>query len=623
MAKIDYTQFAREIVAAVGGKENIISVGNCMTRLRFVLKDDSIPDKEKVASIKGVKGVMNQGGQYQVIIGTNVSDLIDYVKKEADLTDSKAADKDSYKVVKEGSLWNRFFKTIAGCIMPMIGPLVASGIIKGLLVILTTAGVLKATDGTYILLYAAADAVMYFMPILVGFTCGKIFNCNPYVTAVIGGAFLYPNLLTAVSAKGGMTFLTLHVTSVSYANTFLPILLAAFFASKLEKLAKKIIPSVLQLIFVPTFVVIITVPVAWLALGPVMNILSSLLSKAVMGIFGVSPLIGGMVIGACWQLVVLLGLHTAFIPILMNNLFSLGYDPVNAIMGLSVWAFAGVALGYALKNKDQEKKSMGLGNMVSVLCGVTEPTIYSIALTNIRLFAAGMIGGGVAGGILGALGGKMYVYAGDGIFRIPAMINPKGIDISFYGFIICAVVAFVIAAVVSFIFTTNSKDEAEKIEITEKTIDKKETRQKIYAPVKGTAIPQDQIKDETFASGMLGKGVGIRPSESVVYAPFDGVISSVTETKHAVGMVSDQDVQLLIHIGIDTVKMNGEGFKVFVKDGQAVKKGDKLIEFDREKIKAANFDDIVVTLVINSDEYQKVECHNGACEENDVIINVE
>ena len=184
-------------------------------------------------------------------------------------------------------------------------------------------------------------------------------------------------------------------------------------------------------------------------------------------------------------------------------------------------------------------------------------------------------------------------------------------------------VAFAIAAVVSSIFTTNSKDEAEEIETTEKTNDKKETRQKIYAPVKGTAIPQDQIKDETFASGMLGKGVGIRPSESVVYAPFDGVISSVTETKHAVGMVSDQDVQLLIHIGIDTVKMNGEGFKVFVKDGQAVQKGDKLIEFDREKIKAANFDDIVVTLVINSDEYQKVECHNGACEENDVIMNVE
>ena len=182
----------------------------------------------------------------------------------------------------------------------------------------------------------------------------------------------------------------------------------------------------------------------------------------------------------------------------MNNLFSLGYDPVNAIMGLSVWAFAGVALGYALKNKDQEKKSMGLGNMVSALCGVTEPTIYSIALTNIRLFAAGMIGGGVAGGILGALGGKMYVYAGDGIFRIPAMINPKGIDISFYGFIICAVVAFVIAAVVSFIFTTNSKDEAEKIEITEKTIDKKETRQKIYAPVKRNCNPTRSDQRRNF-----------------------------------------------------------------------------------------------------------------------------
>lgn len=620
MAKIDYTELAREVVAAVGGKENIISVGNCMTRLRFVLQDDSIPDKDKVSSIKGVKGVMNQGGQYQVIIGTNVSDVIGYVKKEADLTDDKAQDKDSYKVVKEGSLWNRFFKTIAGCIMPMIGPLVASGIIKGLLVILTTAGVLTSKDGTYILLYAAADAVMYFMPILVGFTCGKIFQCNPYVTAVIGAAFLYPNLLTAVAAKGGISFLTIPVTSVSYANTFLPILLAAFLASKLEKFAKKIIPSVLQLIFVPTFVVIITIPLAWLVLGPIMNILSSILSKAVMGIFGVSPLVGGIVIGACWQLVVLLGLHTAFIPILMNNLFSLGYDPVNAIMGLSVWAFAGVALGYALKNKDKEKKSMGFGNMVSALCGVTEPTIYSISLTNIKLFAAGMIGGGIAGGILGALGGKMYVYAGDGIFRIPAMINPKGIDISFYGFIICAVVAFIVAAILAFVFVTNDKTSNESDNGIE---DKKKTSEKIYAPVKGEVITQDQIKDQTFASGMLGKGVGVKPEEEVIYAPCDGMISSITDTLHAIGMVSDQGVQLLIHIGIDTVKMNGEGFKVLVKDGQSVKKGDKLLTFDKQKIKAANFDDTVVILVINSDEYAGIECQNGECNMNDVIISVE
>ena len=323
MSNTDYSQLAKEVVKGVGGKTNIVSVTNCMTRLRFVLKDDSIADKDTIASIKGVKGVMNQGGQYQVIVGTNVSDVIPYVRKEADINDDKVS-KDDYKIVKEGSLWNRFFKTIAGCVMPMIGPLVASGIIKGLLVILVTVGVLTSESGTYQILYAAADSVMYFMPILVGFTCGKIFNCNPYITAVIGAAFLYPSLITAVGAEGGITFLTIPITNVSYSNSFLPILLASYVASKLEKLAKKVIPSILQLIFVPTVVLVITVPLSWIVIGPVMNFLSGILSKGVMGIFGASPLIGGAVIGACWQLVVLLGLHTAFIPILMNNLFSLG-----------------------------------------------------------------------------------------------------------------------------------------------------------------------------------------------------------------------------------------------------------------------------------------------------------
>lgn len=453
MAQPNYTQMAKDIVAAVGGSQNIVSVTNCMTRLRFVLKDDKVPNKDTVAAIKGVKGVMNQGGQYQVIIGTNVSDLISYVRKETGGSDTATVDKDSYKIVKEGSLWNRIFKTIAGCITPMIGPFVASGIIKGVLVILTTAGVLTSENGTYVLLYAVADSVMYYMPILVGFTCGKMFQCNPYVTAVIGAAFLYPDLIASVSAEGGMTFLGIPVTNATYSGTFLPILIVAFLASRLERLAKKVIPQVLQLIFVPASVLVITVPLGWLVIGPVMNTASNILSGIVVAVFGASPFIGGAVIGACWQLVVLLGLHTAFIPVLLNNLLTLGSDPINGVMGLSVWAFAGVALGYALKARDQERKSLGFSNMVSALCGVTEPTIYSIALTNIKLFASGMIGGGVSGAILGALGGRMYMFAGDGLFRIPGMINPEGLDISFYGFIGCALIAMVIAAICAFICT--------------------------------------------------------------------------------------------------------------------------------------------------------------------------
>lgn len=634
MAKADYTQLAKEVVAAVGGKENIVNVTNCMTRLRFVLKDDSIPDKDKVAGIKGVKGVMNQGGQYQVIIGTHVSEVVKDVRREAQISGEGSINKEDMKLIKKDSLWNRFFKTISGCIMPMLGPMIAGGIIKGILVILVTAGILTKTDGTYLVLYAAGDAILYFMPVIVGFTCGKVFDCNPYVTAVIGAAFLYPDLVSAVSAEGGITFLKIPVAAASYTNTFLPIVLAGFVASKLEKLAKKFIPSMLQLMLVPTFVLAVTVPLSWIVIGPVMNTVSSWLSKGVFGIFGMSPLIGGALLGAFWQLVVLLGLHAAFIPILMNNLFSQGYDPVNAVLGLTVWALAGVTLGYALKNKDPEKRGIGFGSLASALCGVTEPAIYSIALPNFKLFVCAWIGGGISGGILGALGGKMYTMAGDGLFRIPAMINPEGLDISFYGFIICALISFAVSAVLAFIMADSGVEEAEQVaeqmdtdmnnhvlEENKMISDNKETI--ICAPVSGKVICREDIPDETFASGIMGEGVGIKPEEEIIVAPFDGEITSVVDTGHAVGLTSSDGVEFLIHVGVDTVKMQGDGFQVFVTEGQKVKTGEKLLKFDRDKIRKAGYSDTTAVLVTNSDDYSSVKTVAENVKQKDTVIIIE
>ena len=634
MAKADYTKLAKEVVAAVGGKENIVNVTNCMTRLRFVLKDDSIPDKDKVAGIKGVKGVMNQGGQYQVIIGTHVSEVVKDVRREAQISGEGSINKEDMKLIKKDSLWNRFFKTISGCIMPMLGPMIAGGIIKGILVILVTAGILTKTDGTYLVLYAAGDAILYFMPVIVGFTCGKVFDCNPYVTAVIGAAFLYPDLVSAVSAEGGITFLKIPVAAASYTNTFLPIVLASFVASKLEKLAKKFIPSMLQLMLVPTFVLAVTVPLSWIVIGPVMNTVSSWLSKGVFGIFGMSPLLGGTLLGAFWQLVVLLGLHAAFIPILMNNLFSQGYDPVNAVLGLTVWALAGVTLGYALKNKDPEKRGIGFGSLASALCGVTEPAIYSIALPNFKLFVCAWIGGGISGGILGALGGKMYTMAGDGLFRIPAMINPEGLDISFYGFIICALTSFAVSAVLAFIMADSGVEEAEQVaeqmdtdmnnhvlEENKMISDNKETI--ICAPVSGKVICREDIPDETFASGIMGEGVGIKPEEEIIVAPFDGEITSVVDTGHAVGLTSSDGVELLIHVGVDTVKMQGDGFQVFVTEGQKVKTGEKLLKFDRDKIRKAGYSDTTAVLVTNSDDYSYVKTVAENVKQEDTVIIIE
>ena len=543
-----------------------------------MLKDDSIPDKDKVAGIKGVKGVMNQGGQYQVIIGTHVSEVVKDVRREAQISGEGSINKEDMKLIKKDSLWNRFFKTISGCIMPMLGPMIAGGIIKGILVILVTAGILTKTDGTYLVLYAAGDAILYFMPVIVGFTCGKVFDCNPYVTAVIGAAFLYPDLVSAVSAEGGITFLK--------------------------------------------------IPVA------VMNTVSSWLSKGVFGIFGMSPLLGGTLLGAFWQLVVLLGLHAAFIPILMNNLFSQGYDPVNAVLGLTVWALAGVTLGYALKNKDPEKRGIGFGSLASALCGVTEPAIYSIALPNFKLFVCAWIGGGISGGILGALGGKMYTMAGDGLFRIPAMINPEGLDISFYGFIICALISFAVSAVLAFIMADSGVEEAEQVaeqmdtdmnnhvlEENKMISDNKETI--IYAPVSGKVICREDIPDETFASGIMGEGVGIKPEEEIIVAPFDGEITSVVDTGHAVGLTSSDGVELLIHVGVDTVKMQGDGFQVFVTEGQKVKTGEKLLKFDRDKIRKAGYSDTTAVLVTNSDDYSSVKTVAENVKQKDTVIIIE
>ena len=336
----------------------------------------------------------------------------------------------------------------------MIAPMAAGGIIKGVLTILTTFGVLTSDNGIYLILYAAADALMYFMPIIVGFSAGKVFGMNPYTAAVIGAAMLYPKLAAFVGAEETLTFFGLKVTMLDYSQTLLPILLAVFVASWIEKAAKKIIPQMLQLMFVPTVVLVITLPLTLLVVGPVMTGVSNALATGVNALYHAVPVVCGGVLGAFWQLFVMMGVHAAMIPIILNNLTTLGYCPVNAILGLTVWALAGVALGYALKVKDGETRATAFGTMASALCGITEPVIYTVALTNFKRFICAFVGGGVAGVIGGILGIKFYTWGGDGIFRIPSMINPAGLDISFWGFLICAAIAFVVSAIGSYAVTS-------------------------------------------------------------------------------------------------------------------------------------------------------------------------
>lgn len=602
MAKKDYSQLAYDVLQGVGGKDNVSSVTNCMTRLRFVLKDDTIPNADQIKKIEGVKGVMNQGGQYQVIIGTHVSEVRPLVENLMGQIDSSAQEETG----KKDTLFNRFFKTISGCITPMLGLMVAGGILKGLLTIFVSAGMLSSDSGTYQILYAAADSFMYFLPIIIGFAAGKVFKCNQYVTAAIGAALVYPSLVSALSAAGEagsqLTFFGIPVINATYSQTLLPILLAAWFASKVEKIAKKIVPEMLQLMFVPALTLVVTVPCAWLFIGPLMNGLSSILSTVVLTVFNTVPVVGGVLFGAFWQLMVLLGLHGAFIPILINNLITTGSDPINAILGLTVWALAGVSLGYALKMKNSQARSMGLANMASCLCGVTEPTIYSICLEQFKCFVAAFIGGGVAGGILSALGGKMYAMAGDGLFRIPAMINPEGVDISLYGFVGCALIAFVISAIFAY-FLASEKETAKEMEEADKA-------ENLGPVTTGRQIPLEQVNDPTFSQKLMGDGIAYGLEDGNIYAPANGVIQLVAASKHAIGMMTNKGTEVLIHIGLDTVALEGQGFEVLVKEGQTVKQGDLLVKVDMNLMNEKKIDTTTMMIVTNKKPFTIEEKEN-------------
>ena len=328
MATKDYTEFACEIVKAVGGAENIVEVSHCMTRLRFVLKDESIVNDDDVKKIKGVMSVIRSGGQYQIPVGTHVADVYPYVQSAITSSKLKTVEQESrekaekLRVVKKDSWYNKLFKTISGCIIPAIGPMAASGIIKGILAILTTCGALATTDGTYVILYAVADALMYFFPIIIGFSAGKVFDMNPYTGAVLGAAMLYPTLAQYVGGEQALTFLHIPVKMLTYSQTILPILLAAWVASKIEHLCKKVLPQVLQLMFVPAITLAIAFPFTLIVVGPVMTWIANGLASGINFLFQHASVLMGGILGAFWQLFVMMGIHAAIIPLIIVNLMN-------------------------------------------------------------------------------------------------------------------------------------------------------------------------------------------------------------------------------------------------------------------------------------------------------------
>lgn len=623
-----YEALAKDIVKEVGGKENVNSVVNCITRLRFKLKDESKANTEVLKNMDGVVTVMKAGGQYQVVIGNHVPD----VKKDVDavLGVLEAPTESGPK----GNLFDQFVDMISSIFQPILAPLSAAGMLKGVNAILVFAlGTDFAASSTSAIFNAMGDGLFKFLPIFIGYTAMKKFGGSPFLGMLIAASLVYPGFLdgtaTAQFAElGGLNFfgIPFSIPPAGYGSTVMPIIAAAAFASFLEKQLRKVIPDVIKLFIVPFITALVTIPLTFLVIGPIMNVVSDALGNGLMAIQSFSPILFGAILGFTWQILVMFGLHWAIVPF---AIISLSQGIPTALLtptGSVGFAQTGAVLAVMMKTKNAKLKELSIPAFISGLFGVTEPAIYGITLPRKKPFWASCMVGGVTGAIAMGLGMQGYQMGGLGVFRYTSSISPEG-DITFaiYAMILdaCALVAgFALAYAIGFKddepTITMSKKEA-KLAATGQS--KKLSKEEIYSPIEGNVLPLSEAKDGAFADGILGKGVVIEPANGEVVAPFDGTVMTLFPTYHAIGLISENGAEVLIHIGIDTVQLEGKGFEAFIKQGDTVKKGQKLVQFDIDTITSAGYSTQVPIIITNTPDYADViPTSEATVKRNDLLM---
>ena len=611
-----YENLAKEILENVGGKENINSLTHCVTRLRFRLKDESKANDEALKNNPGVVTVMKSAGQYQVVIGNHVPLVY------ADVCELAGISNGTQQVEEEApqGLFNKLIDIISGCFQPILGPLCAAGIIKGLNALLVfILGSSFNNSGTYMILNAIGDSIFNFLPIILGYTAAKKFNVNVIVGMIIGATLCYPTIQTdtlsaAGKAIGTLPFIGSYYTkfigipfvSGNYTSTVVPVICIVALAAQIQKIAKKFVPEMSQNFFVPFFVLIISLPIGLLVIGPVVSLLTTVLSNMFAGLYAFSPIVTAFVIGALWQCLVIFGLHWALVPMAMVNIGNLGYDTILPGMLGTTFAATGVLAAMYLKLKDENKKALAIPGVISAFCGVTEPAIYGFLLPEKTPFVFSCIGGAVGGAIMGTVAVKQYVIGGLGIFSVVNFISPKGNATGMIISLIAGAVSLVVGFVLTMIFYKTNDQQVENKEVT------KLEEETILAPIKGEVKPIEESSDAAFASGALGKGVVILPEEGKVYAPVTGTVTVLFPSLHAIGITSDAGIELLIHIGINTVQLNGEGFTAHIKQGDQIKQGQLLVEFDMNKIKEAGYSLETPVLVTNYADLKEVKNTNAS-----------
>ncbi|WNS45607.1 beta-glucoside-specific PTS transporter subunit IIABC [Paenibacillus sp. MMS20-IR301] len=611
-----YDALAKEIVRNVGGKENVNGLSHCVTRLRFKLKNEALANTDVLKNMDGVVTVIQSGGQYQVVIGNHVPEVYAQVMSVGGFQEGAAEEGSGQKT----SLFNRFIDMISGVFSPTLGVLCATGMIKGFTALFVTMGLITNTSGTYQILNALGDCLFYFFPVFLGYTAAKKFGANIFIGMAIGATLVYPTFSSTMATAEPLytlfsgtifespvyiTFLGIPVILMSYTSSVIPIIISTYVGSKLEGFFKKIIPSVVRTFLVPFFTLLVTVPLALIAIGPVSTWAGQLLGEGTLFLYNLSPVIEGLLVGAFWQVFVIFGLHWGLVPIALNNMAVLKYDPILAASFGASFAQTGAVLAILLRTKNVKLKSLSIPAIISGIFGVTEPAIYGVTLPRKKPFVLSCIAAAVGGGIIGLMGTKGYILGGMGVFGIPSYISPDGMDNGFYGAIAAIVISFILGFIL--VFFSGFKDEevadGKSTGSPRSTLVKQET---VGSPLKGQIRALSELTDEAFSTGAMGKGIAIEPQEGKVYSPVDGILTTLFASGHAIGITSDNGVDILIHVGKDTVKLKGKHFTPKAKQGDAVKKGQLLMEFDVAAIKEAGYTLTTPVIISNSGDYLDV-----------------
>ncbi|MCU6670969.1 beta-glucoside-specific PTS transporter subunit IIABC [Enterobacteriaceae bacterium H4N4] len=603
---MDYQHTARRIVALLGGESNINSVFHCITRLRFSLKDNSKPDREALAQLDGVMGVNLSGDQFQVIIGNKVTQVLKAIQDHVPhLVNSEKGDEQAAE--KRRNPISRMFEVISGIFSPIIPAIAGAGILKGVLSLFVTFGWVTTSNQTYQIMTAISDGVFYFMPMVLAFSAGLKFGANPYLSVALAAVLFHPTLTTLLRAGDPIAFAGLTVSPVSYANSVIPILFSIWLLSYVERFFNRLIPAAIQMMFSPLLSLMIVAPVMLIFIGPAGIFIGNALSGGIIWLVENMGPLAGIVVGGSLSLMIITGMHYVLVPIMINNITRLGFDPIKPLMFVANFGQAGAAFGVFLRSRNQKTRTLALSTSFSALMGVSEPAMYGINIRFKKPFAAALIGGAAGGCLAMTMGVKAYAYALSGLSGLPALAGQG------FGWALASIgLAFVVAALVTVVLGFEEQPDvaatpdSPAVQSHDLPPVKAALGEQLFAPAQGTLIPLGEVSDPVFADEVFGKGIAIVPVNGELVSPVNGRVGSVFATNHAITLESDSGAEVLIHIGIDTVKLQGKGFTRHVEDGQLVTVGQPLISFDLAALRADNIDPSIIIIVTNTDSYDDI-----------------